>query len=118
MFQTLELIIALRANVTAITNTINSTCNRVLELRPILTKVIVLKFMIPPHPLLNQNSHFIISLAMTRVKRINNRVIARGKRRYFIIELKLKRKEKRKTLFIYINFLAKNFQIIHLIFPL
>src|SRR6266508_1918450 len=109
MFQTLELIIALRASVTAITNTINSTCNRVLELRPILTKVIVLKFMIPPHPLLNQNSHFIISLAMMRVKRTNNRVIARGKRRYFVIELKLKRKGKRKTsLYIY-KFLNKKF---------
>src|SRR6266511_3366963 len=101
-FQTLELITALRANVIAIASTINSTCNRVSELRPISTRVIVLIFMIPLCPLLNQNSHFIISPAMVRVRRMNNRVIVRGKRRYFVIELKLKKKGKRKTsLYIY-----------------
>ena len=31
IFQTLELVIALRAGVTAIASTINSTCNRVSE---------------------------------------------------------------------------------------
>src|SRR6266545_2995848 len=108
-FQTLELIIALRASVIAIASTINSTCNRVSELRPILIKVIVPIFMIPPRPLLNQNSHFIISPAMVRVRRTNNRVIARDKRRHFVIELKLKRKEKRKiSLYIY-KFLSKKF---------
>src|SRR6266542_330531 len=101
-FQTLELITALRAGVTAIASTVNSTCNRVPELRPISTRVIVLIFMIPPRPLPNQNSHFIISPAMARARRTNNRVIARGKRRHFVIELKLKRKGKRKTsLYIY-----------------
>ncbi len=65
--------------------------------------------MIPSHPLLNQNSHFIISLTIARVIRMNNKVIVRGKRRYFVIELKLKRKEKRKTsLYIY-KFLSKKF---------
>src|SRR6266498_2369086 len=108
-FQTLELITALRVSVTAIASTVNSTCNRVSELRPILTRIIVPIFMIPLRPLLNQNSHFIISPAMARVRRMNNRVIARDKRRHFVIELKLKRKRKRKTLFIYINFLAKKF---------
>src|SRR6266498_4473225 len=108
-FQTLELITALRTDVTAIASTINSTCNRVPELRLILTRVIVPIFMIPSRPLLNQNSHFIISLAMVRVRRTNNRVIVRGKRRHFVIELKLKRKEKRKTsLYIY-KFLSKKF---------
>ncbi len=80
-FQTLEFIIALHANVTAIASTINSTCNRVLELRPISTRIIVLKFMIPSSSLPNQNSHFIISSAMARVRRTNNRVIMRSKRR-------------------------------------
>ena len=99
----------MHANVTAIASTINSTCNRVSELRPISIRVIVLIFMIPSYLLLNQNSHFIISPAMTRVRKTNNRVIVRGKRRHFVIELKLKRKEKEKLPFIYINFLAKNF---------
>src|SRR6266542_553662 len=112
-FQTLELITALRAGVTAIASTVNSTCNRVSELRPISIRVIVPIFMIPPHPLLNQNSHFIISPAMVRARRTNNRVIVRGKRRHFVIKLKLKRKEKEKLPFIYINFLAKNFRITH-----
>src|SRR6266540_2131135 len=85
-FQTLELITALRAGVTAIANTVNSTCNRVPELRPISTWVIVPIFMIPPHPLPNQNSHFIISSAMAKVRKTNNRVIARGKRRHFVIK--------------------------------
>src|SRR6266540_969189 len=108
-FQTLELITALRAGVTAIASTVNSTCNRVPELRPISTRVIVPIFMIPPRPLPNQNSHFIISPAMARARRTNNRVIARGKRRHFVIELKLKRKGKRKTsLYIY-KFLSKKF---------
>src|SRR6266498_3291610 len=108
-FQTLELITALRASVTAIASTVNSTCNRVSELRTILTRVIVPIFMIPPRPLLNQNSHFIISPAMARTRRMNNRVIARGKRRHFVIELKLKRKGKRITsLYIY-KFLSKKF---------
>ena len=31
IFQTLKLITALHANVTAIANTVNSTCNKVLE---------------------------------------------------------------------------------------
>src|SRR6266540_3542730 len=101
-FQTLELITALRVDVTAIASTVNNTCNRVPELRSILTRVIVPIFMIPPHPFLNQNSHFIISPAMARVRRTNNRVIVKGKRRHFVIELKLKRKGKRKTsLYIY-----------------
>ncbi len=99
----------MRADVTAIASNINSTCNRVLELRPILIKVIVPIFMILPHPLLNQNSHFIISPAMARVRRTNNRVITRGKRRHFVIELKLKRKEKRKTFFYIYKFLSKKF---------
>src|SRR6266511_2685740 len=108
-FQILELITALRASVTAIASTVNSTCNRVPELRPISTRVIVPIFMIPPRPLPNQNSHFIISPAMVRVRRTNNRVIVRGKRRHFVIELKLKRKRKRKTsLYIY-KFLSKKF---------
>ncbi len=108
-FQTLELITALHANVTAIANTINSTCNRVSELRPISIRVIVLIFMILSHPLPNQNSHFIINSAMARVRRMNNRIIARDKRRHFVIELKLKRKGKRKTsLYIY-KFLSKKF---------
>src|SRR6266540_2299861 len=108
-FQTLELITALHASITAIASTVNSTCNRVSKLRPISIRVIVLIFMIPSRPLLNQNSHFIISPAMTKVKRTNNRVIARGKRRHFVIELKLKKKEKRKTsLYIY-KFLSKKF---------
>src|SRR6266542_2361616 len=108
-FQTFELITALRAGVTAIASTVNSTCNRVPELRPISTRVIVPIFMIPPRPLPNQNSHFIISPAMARARRTNNRVIARGKRRHFVIELKLKRKGKRKTsLYIY-KFLSKKF---------
>src|SRR6266498_2444762 len=108
-FQTLEFITALRASVTAIASTINSTCNRVPELRPISTRVIVPIFMIPPRPLPNQNSYFIISPAMARARRTNNRVIARGKRRHFVIELKLKRKGKRKTsLYIY-KFLSKKF---------
>src|SRR6266542_812624 len=108
-FQTLELITALRADVTAIASTINSTCNRVSELRPILTRVIVPIFMIPPCSLLNQNSYFIISPAIVRTRRKNNRVIVRGKRRHFVIELKLKRKGKKKTsLYIY-KFLSKKF---------
>src|SRR6266542_318815 len=108
-FQTLELITALCADVTAIASTINSTCNRVPELRPILIRVIIPIFMIPLRPLLNQNSHFIISPAMARARRTNNRVIARSKRRHFVIELKLKRKGKRKTsLYIY-KFLSKKF---------
>src|SRR6266540_4404709 len=96
-FQTLELITALHADVTAIASTVNSTCNRVSELRPILTRVIIPIFMIPSHPLSNQNSHFIISPAMVRARRMNNRIIARDKRRHFVIELKLKKKEKKKT---------------------
>ncbi len=76
-FQTLELITALHADVTAIASTVNSTCNRVSELRSILTRIIVPIFMIPPYPLLNQNSHFIISPAMVRVRRTNNRVITK-----------------------------------------
>src|SRR6266542_5515215 len=108
-FQTLELITTLRASITAIASTVNSTCNRVSELRSILTRIIVLKFIIFSHSLSNQNSHFIISLAMTRTRRTNNRIIMRGKRRHFIIELKLKRKGKRKTsLYIY-KFLSKKF---------
>src|SRR6266498_2667373 len=108
-FQILELIIALCISITAIANTVNSTYNRILELRPISIKVIVPKFMISPHPLLNQNSHFIINPAMARVRRMNNRIITKGKRRHFIIELKLKRKGKRKTsLYIY-KFLSKKF---------
>src|SRR6266498_4052618 len=108
-FQTLELITALYADITAIASIVNSTCNRVSELRPISIRVIVLIFMIPSYLLLNQNSHFIISLAMARARRINNRIIARGKRRHFVIKLKLKRKEKRKTsLYIY-KFLSKKF---------
>src|SRR6266496_4013120 len=134
-FQTLKLITALHTSVTAIASTVNSTCNRVSELRPISTRVIVPKFMIPPHLLPNQNSYFIISLAMVRARRTNNRIIVKGKKRHFVIELKLKRKGKRKTsLYIY-KFLSKkfsnysfnfsfvkkfylNFQITHLIFPL
>src|SRR6266540_2125326 len=108
-FQTLELITALYAGVTAIASTVNSICNRVPELRPISTKVIVLIFMIPSRPLLNQNSHFIISSAMVRVRKMNNRVIARGKRRHFVIELKLKKKEKRKTFLYIYKFLSKKF---------
>src|SRR6266498_5181816 len=109
IFQTLELNTALHTGVTAIASTVNSTCNRVSELRSISTRVIVPIFMIPPHPLLNQNSHFIISSAMVRARRTNNRVIVRGKRRHFVIELKLKRKGKRKTsLYIY-KFLSKKF---------
>ncbi len=108
-FQTLELIIALHASVIAIASTVNSTCNRVSELRPILTRIIVPIFMIPHRLLLNQNSYFIISPAMARVRKTNNRVIMRGKRRHFVIELKLKRKGKRKTsLYIY-KFLSKKF---------
>src|SRR6266498_274389 len=108
-FQTLELITALHTSVTAIASTVNNTCNRVLELRPISTRVIVPIFMIPSRPLLNQNSHFIISSAMVKVRRMNNRVIIRGKRRHFVIELKLKRKGKKKTsLYIY-KFLSKKF---------
>src|SRR6266542_2497321 len=121
-FQTLELITTLRAGVTAITSTVNSTCNRVSELRPILIRVIISKFMISSHPLLNQNSHFIISLVMARVRRTNNKVIIRGKRRNFVIELKLKRKGKRKTFLYIYKFLCKkiylNFRITYLIFPL
>src|SRR6266498_2048470 len=134
-FQILELITALRASITAIASTVNSTCNRVSELKPILTRIIVSIFMIPSCSLLNQNSHFIISPAMTRARRTNNRVIVRGKRKHFVIKLKLKRKGKRKTsLYIY-KFLSKkflnysfnfyfvkkiylNFQIIHPIFLL
>src|SRR6266511_915447 len=108
-FQTLKLIIALHADITAIASTVNSTCNRVSELRPILIRVIVPIFMISPCPFLNQNSHFIISLAMTRVRKTNNRVITRGKRRYFVIELKLKRKGKRKTFLYIYKFLSKKF---------
>src|SRR6266542_1629115 len=108
-FQTLELITALRISVTAIVSTVNSTYNRVLELRPISIRIIIPIFMIPSRPLLNQNSHFIISIAMAKTRRMNNRVIARGKRKYFVIELKLKRKGKRKTsLYIY-KFLSKKF---------
>src|SRR6266498_1277612 len=108
-FQTLELITALHANVTAIASTVNSICNRVPELRLISTRVIVSIFMIPPHPLSNQNSHFIISPVMARTRRTNNKVITRSKRRHFVIELKLKRKGKRKTsLYIY-KFLSKKF---------
>src|SRR6266542_6932491 len=108
-FQTLELITTLRAGVIAIASTVNSTCNRVSELRSISIRVIVPIFMIPPCLLLNQNSHFIISPVIARVRRTNNRVIVRGKRRHFVIELKLKRKEKRKTsLYIY-KFLSKKF---------
>src|SRR6266498_1313341 len=108
-FQTLELITALRAGVTVIASTVNSTCNRVPELRSILTRVIVPIFMIPLRPFLNQNSHFIISPAMARVRRMNNRVIVRSKRRYFVIELKLKRKEKKKTSFYIYKFINKKF---------
>src|SRR6266542_2516142 len=108
-FQTLELITALHAGVTSIASTVNSTCNRVPELRPISTRIIVPIFMIPPRPFPNQNSHFIISPAMARARRTNNRIIVRSKRRHFVIELKLKRKEKRKTsLYIY-KFLSKKF---------
>src|SRR6266498_2880388 len=134
-FQTLELITALHENITAIASTGNNTCNRVPELKPISIRVIVPIFMIPPCPLPNQNSHFIISLAMVRARRTNNRVIVRGKRRYFVIELKLKRKGKRKTFLYIYKFLSKkfsnylsnfsfvkkiylNFRITHLIFPL
>ncbi len=46
-FQTLKLITALHADVTAIASTVNSTCNRVPELRPILIRIIVPIFMIP-----------------------------------------------------------------------
>src|SRR6266498_4134093 len=106
-FQTLELITALRTGITAIASTVNSICNRVLELRPILIRVIVPIFMISPYPFLNQNSYFIISPAMVRTRRKNNRIITRDKRRYFVIELK--RKGKRKTsLYIY-KFLNKKF---------
>src|SRR6266540_6273908 len=108
-FQTLELIIALCTSVIAIASIVNSTCNRVSELRPILTRVIVPKFMIPPHLLPNQNSHFIISLTMVRVRKTNNRIIVKGKRRHFVIELKLKRKGKRKTSFYIYKFLSKKF---------
>ncbi len=109
IFQTLELITTLRTGVTVIANTVNSTCNRVSELRPISTRVIVPIFMIPSYPFPNQNSHFIISPAMARMRKTNNRIITRGKRRHFVIELKLKRKEKRKTsLYIY-KFLSKKF---------
>src|SRR6266542_4268938 len=108
-FQTLELITALRVSVTAIASTVNNTCNRVPKLRPILTRIIVPIFMIPFRPLPNQNSHFIISLAIARARRMNNRVIARGKRRHFVIELKLKRKGKRKTSFYIYKFLSKKF---------
>src|SRR6266542_4933982 len=108
-FQTLEFITALHVGITAITSIINSTCNRVPELRPISTRIIVSIFMISSHPLPNQNSHFIISPAMVRVRRTNNRVIMRGKRRHFIIELKLKRKEKRKTFLYIYKFLSKKF---------
>src|SRR6266508_61277 len=108
-FQTLELITALRAGVTAIASTVNSTCNKVSELRPILTKVIVPIFMIPPHPLLNQNSHFIISPVIVRTKKKKNKIITKSKRRHFIIELKLKRKGKRKTFLYIYKFLSKKF---------
>src|SRR6266498_1093594 len=84
-FQTLKLITALRVS------------------------IIIPKFIIPPHPLSNQNSHFIISPAMAKARRTNNKVIVKGKRRHFVIELKLKRKGKRKTsLYIY-KFLSKKF---------
>ncbi len=109
IFQTLELITALHAGVTAIASTVNSICNRILELKPISTRVIIPKFMIPSHPFLNQNSHFIISLAIARTKRTNNKIIVKGKRRHFVIELKLKRKGKRKTSFYTYKFLSKKF---------
>src|SRR6266498_4715099 len=134
-FQTLKLITALHISVTAIASTINSTCNRVPELRPILTRIIVPIFMISPCLLPNQNSYFIISPAIVRMRRTNNKVIVRGKRRHFVIELKLKRKGKRKTFLYIYKFLSKkfsnysfnfffakkiylNFRITHLIFPL